>query len=314
MPDPSPDEPEPDELLEEEPAEEAIAVPADDGGGMIEFPAPNEQGVIVVRMMVIAAVGGGKTTLMGALSPEVCEDRERWKCVGPVRTLADNLGCEYHQLFGRDKAACDKFFGDLVRSNESCLLLLDEFDEFCPGGSTGASGGYSSEYLYRILNYARNKDPGKVHGNQIAIFVSARGTADITKNSIRCMDVVFFGQMWEGNAIKYLRESVRQGSIDFEKIVRNLPKYVFMVWCPQAGGFRGFIEVHPDGTWSPWSPDQEPPTKENAPDGSSEGSGESTSAPRPLPESSSAPSPDTTAKAAGARGRTGRRSGAPTAG
>jgi hypothetical protein len=220
----------------------------------IPFPAANDQGVVVIRCMVIAPVGGGKTTLMGSLAPEFAP-KDRWEVVGPVNQLAKRVGLPPHQIFGRDHDACEKYFGGLIRSGRSCLLLIDEFDEFCPGGVTGASGGYSCESLYRILNYARNEDESKLTGNEIAVFVSSRGTADITTNSIRTMDVVFFAEMWEGNAVKYLRASVRQGSINFEKIVRNLPKYVFMVWCPQAGGFRGFLHVHPELTWGEWDPD-----------------------------------------------------------
>lgn len=245
--------------------------------------------------LLIGPRGWGKTTFMAALLDGVPRDRIR--IISPVSALGAATGLPYIHLRGDDKKSCQLTFGQLLNDHTRYVEALDEFDEYCPGGVTGHSGGYCCRELYDTVNYGRN-DPW-----HIGLIASSRGTADITTNSIRGANYIWIFQATEPNQVEYVRKWIKQGDIDFETIVRNLPKYVALGWEPgnPDGAFTGFWkviggriqEVTPDmPEWEPdWQPTSSPTEPTEDPENPTDPPKTGSTATRPTPGPPSGPKP-----------------------
>src|SRR4029077_286424 len=142
-----------------------------DGSGAGNIPLFfTPEGTTTALVAVVGPRGGGKSTLMAALVPQLAPS-DRLVVISPVRAIGTKLGLPVEVRYGSDEDNEEYFHGFLTKGKR-VVLVMDEFDEFCPGGVTGKNGGYCCDSLYRLVNYARN-DPW-----DIGMVVSFRGSSD----------------------------------------------------------------------------------------------------------------------------------------
>lgn len=187
------------------------------------------EGTCTAVIVVVGPRGGGKTTLMAALTPLLAPN-DRASLISPVRRIGGILGLPVNVRYGSDKSN-EQFFGAFLNGRHQ-VLVIDEFDEYCSGGVQGKFGGYCCDALYRIVNYARN-EPWCV-----GMLVSFRGASDVTTNLLRAANVLFVAQTSEPNALDYFGRFFGREYVD---ALRKLPKYVFAVF--QDGRLKGFVKT-----------------------------------------------------------------------
>ena len=195
------------------------------------------EGTSTALIVIVAPRGGGKTTLMAALQP-LLGPRDRTILISPVRAIGNRLGLHVEVRYGADKDN-EEYFSGILNKGKRVELIIDEFDEFCPGGVTGKNGGYCCDALYRLVNYARN-EPWC-----IGMLVSFRGSSDVTTNLLRAANILFVGRTQEPNALDYFS---RYFGRQYGQMLHDLPNYVFVVWA--EGRLRGYVRVeHGEIRW-----------------------------------------------------------------
>ena len=188
------------------------------------------EGTTTALIAVVGPRGGGKSTLMSALVPDLAPP-ERTVIISPVRAIGDKLGLPVEVRYGSDEDN-EEYFHRFLTSGKRVVLVMDEFDEFCPGGVTGKNGGYCCDSLYRLVNYARN-EPWC-----IGMVVSFRGSSDVTTNLLRAANVLFVARTQEPNALDYFS---RYFGRQYGQMLHDLPNYVFVVWA--EGRLFGYVKV-----------------------------------------------------------------------
>lgn len=211
------------------PADEAEAPPESGGGPSLPLFYTSE-GTTTALIAVVGPRGGGKTTLMAALAP-LLAPADRTVLISPVAAIGGKLNLPVEVRYGADKDN-EKYFNGFLTSGKRVVLVIDEFDEFCPGGVTGKFGGYCCDSLYRLVNYARN-DPW-----DIGMLVSFRGASDVTTNLLRAANVLFVARTQEPNALDYFSRYLGR---QYGPMLHDLPNYVFVVWA--EGRLTGYVMV-----------------------------------------------------------------------
>jgi energy-coupling factor transporter ATP-binding protein EcfA2 len=216
-----------------EPPAEPDATP-EPGQLQLEY---TQEGTTTALIVVIGPRGGGKTTLMAALTPLLAPP-ERTIVISPVKAIGKKLGLPVEVRYGSDKTN-EEYFSHILDSGKRVVLVMDEFDEFCPSSVQSKFGGYCCDALYRLVNYARN-EPWC-----IGMLVSFRGASDVTSNLLRAATVLFVARTQEPNALDYFSRYLGR---EYGDMLRKLPNYVFVVWAD--GRLYGYVKVE-DGvlTW-----------------------------------------------------------------
>jgi energy-coupling factor transporter ATP-binding protein EcfA2 len=208
------------------------------------------EGTTTALIAIVGPRGGGKSTLMAALVPQLAPE-DRLVLISPVRAIGSKLGLPVEVRYGRDEDN-EEYFHRFLTTGKRVVLVMDEFDEFCPGGVTGKNGGYCCDSLYRLVNYARN-DPWC-----IGMVVSFRGASDVTTNLLRAANVLFVARTQEPNALDYFSRYLGR---QYGQMLHDLPDYVFVVWA--EGRLFGYVRV--EGGEVCWiDPPKGWPTPENA--------------------------------------------------
>jgi hypothetical protein len=189
--------------------------------------------------MILAPAGWGKTTLGVALVRALHPPKESVIVVGPVPTLAKELGVKWYNVSTTDREEQERFFRrvlDDVRipydeGGRDYCLVIDEADlYFSTAGRT-----YGCDALREIVNTARN------YG--LCQILIARGTSDLAKNAIANSSAVFMGRVIEPNLQDYARRWMKDIP-DVERVLGNLPPHVFVVYAPnQTPKLQGLAKV-----------------------------------------------------------------------
>jgi hypothetical protein len=200
---------------------------------VLDFPR-TPTGVRPVRILILGPPGSGKTNLAGVLlAPPNFAPKERLIAVGPVPTLANELGVPWNNISTTDKDEMERFFSKLHKTDEHLFLAIDEFDGYC------TRFGYKSQSLYEIVNFDRNFGKGTC--------CIARGSSDVSTNMIASSDMILWFRTTEMNLLKYIRNTMRRfpgGPAEAEKTVATLPKYVALVYMPTSENqYPGFLKA-----------------------------------------------------------------------
>jgi energy-coupling factor transporter ATP-binding protein EcfA2 len=188
------------------------------------------EGTTTALIVVVGPRGGGKTTLMAALTPQLAPP-DRTIVVSPVGAIGKKLGLPVEIRYGSDKTN-EEYFEKILDGGKRVVLVMDEFDEFCPASVQSKFGGYCCDALYRLVNYARNSPWC------IGMLVSFRGASDVTTNLLRAATVLFVARTQEPNALDYFSRYLGR---EYAPMLRNLPNYVFVVWAD--GRLYGYVKV-----------------------------------------------------------------------
>lgn len=189
-----------------------------------------QEGTTTALIAVVGPRGGGKTTLMAALVPSLAPP-DRTVLISPVRAIGRKLGLPVEVRYGANKDN-EEFFSGFLNRGKHLVLVIDEFDEFCPAGVQSKFGGYCCDALYRIVNYSRN-EPWC-----LGMLVSFRGASDVTTNLLRAANVLFVARTQEPNALDYFSRFFGR---QYGELLRSLPDYVFVVWA--EGRLFGYVKV-----------------------------------------------------------------------
>lgn len=211
---------------QEEPTQEEQATPNEQSIPLDYSP----EGTTTALIAIVGPRGGGKTRLMSALTPLLAPP-ERTVIISPVQTLGKLLGLPVVERYGSDKTN-EQYFQSFLTAGKRIVLVMDEFDEFCPASVSSRNGGYCCDALYRIVNYGRNEQWG------IGMLVSFRGSSDVTTNLLRAANVLFVARTQEPNALDYFSRFFGR---EYGLALHNLPDYVFVVWA--EGRLFGYVKV-----------------------------------------------------------------------
>lgn len=218
----------------EEEAANVQQAPSEEGGLPLFY---TQEGTTTALIAVVGPRGGGKSTLMVALAP-LLAPKERLVVISPVTAIGKRLGCEVEVRYGTDETN-EEYFGNFLKRGKRVVLVIDEFDEYCPAGVQSKYGGYCCDALYRIVNYGRN-EPWC-----IGMLVSFRGASDVTTNLLRAANVMFIARTQEPNALDYFARYLGR---EYSEMLRHLPNYVFVVWA--EGRLFGYVKVvNGEVTW-----------------------------------------------------------------
>lgn len=198
-----------------------------------------QEGTCTAVILVVGPRGGGKTTIMAALAPLLAPPDRLW-ITSPVRKLGNKLGLPTEVRYGSSKDN-EEYFGHFLSAGKHGVLVIDEFDEFCPGGVQGKYGGYCCDALYRIVNYGRN-DPWC-----LGLLASFRGASDVTTNLLRAANVLFVGRTTEPNALDYFQHYIGR---EYGQLLPKLPPYVFVVFA--EGRIYGYVKANASTNTIEW--------------------------------------------------------------
>ena len=234
-----------------------------------------EEGTCTNVFIILGKRRSGKTTLLSALVRSIAANG-RVVVVDPVGSAGALLKRPYHRVFAASgNKQTERFFKDLYRQAEEgreYLLVIDEADEY-----TNLNGQFSSESLYRLLNYGRNFGVG--------IVACSRRAANLPKDFLSNSDCLCLFSHHEPNDLDYLGGMLSDSrGRDYVVALRNLPEHIFLLWeTSSPDPFRGFFQVQ-DGAIVAWRPGPSEGTAEasgyasDAP-GSSTGDSEAPTAP-----------------------------------
>jgi hypothetical protein len=253
-----------------------------------------EDGVCPVVVLIFGRREIGKTTLLAALAPDLAPP-DHLVIVSPLPTLKAKLpAIEWYKISSMRKEEIEKLFSRWKAEGKHLMVLADEGDELSGAGPAGYSGGFVSPSVYDWVNYQREFGGG--------IALSTRRHTNVARDTSANANLVFIGNTTDPGSLRFYKEWLEDptDNVDYIRIIRVLPDYVFLVWQPgMTPKFQGYVTVGKDGKIRSWDPkelkeplEEEPETEEATtdPDESSE-----SAAPSPgrsaSPLAATAPSP-----------------------
>jgi hypothetical protein len=200
----------------------------------------------------------GKTRLEEALIPITVSRRDQAVIVSPINTLKRRCpDLKWYEVHVSDKEGAERLFQGFMSDGVHRVVIADEFDELTAANAAGTAGGFVVQGVYDYINYGRERGLGMV--------LSSRRPQNIARDVTANADLVFIGQTIDPAALDYYQAwmvDTLHPEIDYRKVCRSLPPFVFLAWAPisgspdEPGGACGLWTVDQNGDLRPWKADE----------------------------------------------------------